>query len=104
MDNKKIIKFRHWKCVLETAHYNNGNNALQLIDAENGELILTASINPSVALPSNVLAVKDYSANEGIAQCLIDNGIIGKKTKVIPSGWVEIGVYELTEKGQKLFE
>ena len=103
MKDKKTIKFRCYNCVLVPAHYHNGNNALQLIDADNGEPILTASVNPSIELPPSVLAVKDYSENEGIAQCLIDNGIIGEKKGEIPSGWVRIGIYELTEAGKALY-
>ena len=100
---EKVIKFRHYKCVMKTAHYHNGNNALQFIDADNGEPILTASINPGIEIPPHLLAVKDYSENVGVAKCLADNGIIGKRVAVIPSGWIEIGVYQLTDEGKELF-
>lgn len=90
-----ILKYKGYKVELEWAHYGNGNNALQLMSEEDG-LVATASVNPGQILPPDLLAVKDYSENTGIAKWLNEQGIIKEKPEFhIPSGFVSIPVYEL---------
>lgn len=91
-------------CTFETASYaNNGNNALQIYDEE-GEMLITCSVNPSKKLDKNHICIKDYSENEGMVNFLSKMGIIGKWVEDIPSGWVVLPVYELTESGLELFK
>ena len=98
------ITFKKWKCEIKTAKYMNGNNAIQFIEAGTGEPILTASVNPPhIILADDEIAIKDYSENEGVAECLKYHEIIGTQVSNIVSGWVNIPVYKLTEKGKALF-
>lgn len=103
MDNSEIFRFRNARCRLRVEHYHNGNNALQFIDIDAGEPYLTASVNPSVPLPPDTLAVKNWSENNGVDDCLLCLGIIGDCVGKIPSGFVTIPVYKLTDKGKQLF-
>lgn len=84
------------------ARYGNGNLALAVESATEGRICI-CSVNPGQKVDDGLLAVKDYSENEGMASTLLDMGIIGEKKYSIPSGWVSIPVYELTEKGLALW-
>lgn len=100
-------QFGHtYDCRFKATRYaSNGNLALILVDAETDERILAATVNIAAALPDDRIAVKDYSENKGMADFLKKIGIIQPEpVKVIPSGWVEIPVFELTESGKELFE
>jgi len=100
-------QFGHtYDCLFKATRYaSNGNLALILVDAETEERILTATVNTDIALPDDRIAVKDYSENAGVADFLKGLGIIQPTEVVsIPSGWVEIPVFELTESGKELFE
>ena len=95
-----------YDCRFKAMRYaSNGNLALIMEEAESGERILTATVNTTVKLPDDRIAVKDYSENVGVADFLKELGIIQPvEVASIPSGWVEIPVFELTESGKELFE
>lgn len=86
----------------KATRYGNGNLALA-VESETEGPICICSVNPGQKVDDGLLAVKDYSENEGMASTLLDMGIIGEKKYSIPSGWVSIPVYELTEKGLALW-
>ena len=90
-------------CEFKTGRYCNGNLALQVVSEAEGP-ICVCTVNPGVEVGDDEIAVKDYSENEGMAATLLEMGIIkGEPVYRIPSGWVEIPVYELGEKGLALF-
>ena len=84
-------------------YQSNGNLALQLVDAEDGSPVATATVNTDDVLPEGFIAVKDYSENKGMLAFLTKNGIVGDILTCIRSGWVEIPVVPLTAKGKALF-
>lgn len=72
-------------------------------NAENTECIMHVSQNMN--LPVNQIAIKDYSENMGALRCMKELGIIHDRAlKYIRSGWVEIPVHLLTEKGMGIVQ
>ena len=98
----------NWK--FKASHYSqNGNNALMIVETTakgfEVEMYCMCSINPGVLVPEDYLAVKDYSENEGMVEFLKAEGVIeGDPVGKIPSGFVEIPVYVLTQKGLDIFK
>lgn len=91
-------------CHFVTSRYaDNGNLALCIENNEEGRIAI-CTVNPGMPLGDNQIAVKNYSENEGMDDFLKGEGLIGKLVGTIPSGWVNIPVYELTEKGRELFK
>ena len=94
--------------VIYTAHIlipgyaTNGNTALQLFTEEEDpetDYGLVVSVNVDQAIPGEFVCIKNWSEFEGIEQPLIDAGIIEEgPVNVIPSGFVRIPVYVLTDK------
>ena len=67
--------------------------------------ICHCTINTQCELPDDRIAVKDYSENEGMVERLKELDIItGDPVEYISSGFVDIGVYMLSEKGKKLVQ
>lgn len=101
------LELNHYKmdnCYFVTTHYKSSDNPALLIES-GGEKICIASVNPDMALPRNHIAIKNWSENEGMDDFLKKIGII-ENTPIysVPSGFVLIPIYPLTEKGKKLFE
>jgi hypothetical protein len=95
------IQFKEWTCVLELGLYHGtGQAAIMLNDAEDGSPVARATIHmPGLALPPEVVCIKDYSENEGMRQALIDAGIIEPEILTyIPSGYVTIPVVKLKDE------
>ena len=89
-------------CQWNARQYGNGNLALQVVDDEG--VICTCTVNPGERVDDGRVAIKDYSENEGMVDTLLEMGIIkGKPLYTIPSGFVQIPVYELTDKGLSLW-
>lgn len=101
------IHAENWK--FKTSRYmDNGNNALVIMDMdESGEEIDTyavCSVNPGREIPCDMIAVKDWSENEGMVEFLKKEGVIeGDPVERIPSGFVTIKVFMLTKKWAKTF-
>ena len=93
-----------WHCRFAVSRYvSNGNLALTIKDAEDGEPLYTVTVNVG-KLSDEMIAVKNYSENKGMDGFLKSIGIIRPKAvRMIRSGWVEIPVYELTDSGKELF-
>lgn len=90
-------------CEFVAARYCNGNLALQVISSDEGP-ITTCTVNPGFAIEDNAIAIKNYSENDGMADTLNEMGIIGRELYRVQSGFVEIPIYELTEKGLEIFK
>ncbi len=87
------IKFStcEYNCRLEWLNYtSNGNVALVARDAADGSPIGALSINTYEELPSDVIAIKDYSENEGVLKSLVDNGVLAE-----PEDWINIGYVQI---------
>ena len=90
-------------CTFRPARYrDNKNLALQVENADGP--VCTCTVNPGEKLDDGVICVKDYSENQGMLAELRRLGVAGETVEVIPSGWVELKVVELTEQGKELFE
>lgn len=85
----KTVKFKQWNCKPVKAFYGNGRIAIQLIDAEDGEPIATATINiPDEDIKDDEVIIKDYSENEGMLNALLEADIIEPAHRVTSSGYV----------------
>ena len=93
-------------CNFQASRYmDNRNLALMIVHEESGERIAIASVNPGKKLPDDRIAVKDYSENAGMVKALRNLGVIeDEPVDVIPSGFVVIPVFMLTESGKELFD
>lgn len=91
-------------CTVEFGKYIvNGNTSITLF-TENGQPMTVATINLG-SLRQNLVAIKNYSENEGIEEVLIANGVI--KDGVIyrvESGYVQAPVYELTDESLEIIK
>ena len=95
------IKFRNEELHLQFGIYKDTNMvALQLYDS-NGFPYMTAAFNP-VEIPdtdtTRLIAIKDWSENEGIEKALLDNNVFEKFVKSIPTGYVNGSVYIVNKK------
>lgn len=98
-------RFRSYRnCrFVATRYCDNGNLALLIENDEDGQ-IAVCSVNPWESVDNGRLAVKDYSENAGMVDFLKGEGIVrGNPVYTIPSGFIEIPVYELTDKGLALW-
>lgn len=91
-------------CYFVATHYKSPDNPALLIESD-GERMCIASVNPDMELPEHHIAIKNWSENDGMDDFLKKVGIIeNEPIYSVPSGFVSIPIYPLTEKGKKLFE
>ena len=73
------MKNRELKFAVEYGKYGNGRTALQIVEEKTGIIVSTASVNiPQAPCPKGSVWIKNWGENEGIAEMLIDNGIISE--------------------------
>ena len=90
------VRFKSWDCIVRKLQYDNSRPALQLIDAEDGSPIATATVNlPDVPAGPNQVFVKNYSENEGMLDALVAAGVVKPTGQAVRSGFVEVPVCEL---------
>ena len=90
------VRFKQWDCTVQKRQYGNGRVALQLLDAEDGSPIATATVNlPDEPLGKNLVFIKDYGENTGILDALISVGVVKPTGEKVRSGFVEVPVCEL---------
>ncbi len=90
------VRFRDWDCIVRKRQYDKGRPSLQLIDAEDGSPIATATVNlPDVPLGRNQVAIKDWSENEGMLDALVAAGVVKPTDQTVRSGFVEVPICEL---------
>lgn len=87
--------------ILIPGYATNGNTAIQLfdeaddLDSADGLLV---SVNVDHSLPEEFVCIKNWSELSGIEQSLIDADIIEENpVNMLPSGFVRIPVYALTD-------
>jgi hypothetical protein len=78
--------------------YQDGNNAMQLVDAETGEPYMTATATLGTNLKDKYVLIKNYSENSGILEALIEQGVIKDTGVMFPTGYVELHLCELLIK------
>jgi hypothetical protein len=89
MNYKLETPYSNYTVSLEWSKYSsNGRIALQLIDAEDGSPIMTATVNiPDVPLQSDEMIIKNYSENEGVLEFLQENKIVGPIIMTVQTGF-----------------
>ena len=97
----KTIKFRNEELHLQFGRYKDTNMvALQLYDS-NGFPYMTASFNP-VEVPdtdtTRLIAIKDWSENEGIEKALLDNNVLEEYISRVPTGYVSGNAYTVNKE------
>lgn len=86
---QKTIKFKKWDCLIMHGKYYNGRTALELIDAEDNEPVAVATVNiPEEILEEDEVIIKDYSENEGMLDCLVENKIVTPPHRYVNTGYV----------------
>jgi len=84
-------------CCLMFAYYGNGQTAIQLMDQTGMPYgRATVALDNEVIGHDEVL-IKDYSENEGMYQCLVEQGIVRPHAKVVAAGHAVVYRCELTE-------
>ena len=74
----ETVMFLGHECNIEINNYvSNDRSSISLFIKETGEPMCIASVNlPSLRLEPGEIAIKDYSENEGILDCLVSNNIV----------------------------
>lgn len=79
--------------TIQKARYGDGSTALIINSLEDGSCICTATVSLEAdgALPAegNVF-IKSYSENEGVLECLVQQGIISEPLQTMPTGFVVV--------------
>lgn len=92
------IKFKYGECdncSLQFGRYKDGSYALSIFDDYGEPLINVTKHVPGYKLQENQILVKNYSENEGILECLIEQEIIKNTGIVVPTGFVQLHVCDL---------
>lgn len=98
-------------CCFSVGRYPNGNIAIEIWSDSEGPINRT-TINAGIILPDEYIAVKNYSENEGIysenegiVDFLKELGIIAEEpVMTIPSGFIWVPIYRLTDKGEEILK
>jgi hypothetical protein len=75
--------------------YANGQNAILLDYAVNGQSYAVASVSLEKPLLPDEVAIKNYCENEGILESLLDAGIVAPPHRFIQSGYVSFPICKL---------
>lgn len=103
------IKFKVYECEVAFDQYCNGKTAIQLIGKKGtkweGERVAVASVNGLYEVPNEVVGIKNWSENKGMADALINANVIEDELLFIePTGFVHIEYYKLTDQALKLLK
>ncbi len=85
------VTFLNTKCRIALGRYADPPNlALTLITADDEfpQPMAKASFNLKTELPEGYIAIKSWSENEGMADILMEAGVIGPVEGTIPTGFV----------------
>ena len=97
------IRFHNQELRLSFGRYQDTNMvALQLwTTGEYPEPYMTASFNP-VEVPdtdtTRLIAIKDWSENEGIEKALLDNNVLEEYISRVPTGYVSGNAYTVNKE------
>jgi hypothetical protein len=86
-------------------YYDNSRRAIQLLDAHDGSLVATATVNiPEAPIGKDEIFIKNWSENEGVLESMIDAGYIEPAHSLATTGRVLAECCKLTKKGIALWE
>ena len=90
------VTFHEWTCVPSFPRYRQGGGvAIELLDAEDGCPVATATINPTTPIPEGHVAVKTWSENAGIPEALVAARIVEDTGRRIPCGYTSAALCRL---------
>jgi len=98
------------KCTVTFDHYEDNNNvAIQLVKKRRGqseeELLATATVNTSIGIRQDFVAIKGWSETTGIEEVLIEAGVICEEAVgAIPCGMAVAKVFPLTEEAKEVMK
>lgn len=88
-----------YEVYLNFGTYHNGRTQIELLDAQDHEPIMVATVNIKDALlHGNEIIIKNYSENEGVLNFLIKNKIVSHPKYWLASEWVSCPVVDLLIK------
>lgn len=88
-------------CQFMIGYYRNGNIGVE-IWSEDGP-ITKVTTNPDISIGNDMIAIKNYSENEGMVDWLKSMDIIEPDpVRIVISGWVEIPIHKLTPNGIRM--
>ena len=95
------VQFKQYQCETNFAQYHDGSIAI-LLRGKPGTNYQYAPIATATVYvqktAENVVGIKNWSENKGMAQALIAAGVIKDKLLYkLPTGYVEAEYYELTD-------
>ena len=90
-----MVEFAGFKCEVQVEKYQSGYKAIRLIDQEDGQSVVIATVNLE-ELDSDEVAIKNYSENEGVYDALLEAGVITPKHREVSTGYVTVPVCKLT--------
>lgn len=78
------------KAKLSYLRYADGNPCIHILGADSGNVLMTATTNVEgyKSLAKNRILVKNWSENEGLLDCLEEQGIIRRTGYEVPAGFV----------------
>lgn len=91
------VNYQGEKLNIQFTRYSENNNIAIRLYNEKGPWCV-ATINLGVKLPDSLVAIKNYSENEGVLEALREAKIVGETVDVIPSGFVIIPIVKLLVK------
>jgi hypothetical protein len=91
-----MVGFGGYICDIQVERYATRNQAVRLLDVEDGMPVAVATLNVD-GLDLDEVAIKNYSENEGMYETLLENGIIHPKHRELSTGYVTVPVCRLTE-------
>ncbi len=90
------IKYGEYdNCSLHFFKYINGQQGLAIQDEYGHSLINVTKYLFGQLISKNQILIKNYSENEGILKCLIEQGIIADTSITVQSGYVDLHICEL---------
>lgn len=90
-----------YQVTIQLGKYKNGQTSMQLLDAEDGTPVATASIAmPELSLDENEIVVKDYSENEGMLDFLLENSIVEMCSEYVETGYHISSVVKLLPESE----
>jgi len=84
------VKFLEWDCKLVKLRYTNGQNALELItnDQEQESVAIASVALAGEQLAEDEIAIKSWSENEGMLECLFDAKVVSEPIRTVNTGFV----------------
>lgn len=96
----KTIEFDRWKCLLLRQEYYNGRTALQLVEVDTGEPIVTVTVNlVDTHLESDEVAI-NHDLSDYQVQELVCAGVICEPHRTVKpvNSWVQFRIARVCEE------